>query len=161
MLRELLVALLALAVFLFAGRYVLRLLQISEPALTLGGGIIFFLIALRMVFPTSDTGAEKPLRGEPFIVPLAIPYVAGPSALSAVLLIMSRDPGRWAVWSAAILAAWLLSAIILFAAEALAARLGERPLIAVERLMGMLLVAMAVQMTMTGIRQFLGGGGAG
>ena len=154
-LRELLIALFAMMVFLFAGRYVLRVLHISEPSLTLAGGIILFLIAIKMVFPSTQNIAEQPLEGEPFIVPLAIPYLAGPSALSAVMFIMSRDPARWPVWSAAIGVAWLLSAAILFAADSLAERLGTRTLIAMERLMGMLLVTLAVQMTMTGIRLFL------
>ena len=157
MFRELSIALLALTLFLFAGQYVLRLLHISEPSLTLAGGIILFLISLKMVFPPDNPASEKPLGGEPFIVPLAIPYLAGPSALSSVLFIMSRDPGRWPVWLAAIVAAWMLAAVILFAADAIAGRLGSRTLVAIERLMGMLLVTLAVQMTMTGIQQFLEG----
>ena len=153
--RELLIALLALILFLFAGQFVLQLLQISEPSLTIAGGIILFLIAIRMVFPSAERLHERSLGGEPFIVPLAIPYVAGPSALSAVLLIMSRDAARWLEWFLAIIVAWLLSGAILMTATNLSRYLGERGLIAIERLMGMILITIAVQMTMTGMSQFL------
>ncbi len=138
-----------------AGQYVLKLLSISEPSLTTAGGIILFLIAIKMVFPTAERTHEPALGGEPFIVPLAIPYVAGPSALSAVLFIMSRDAARWPEWLLAILVAWFLSGAILMAAQNLSNYLGERGLIAIERLMGMILITIAVQMTMTGMSQFL------
>ena len=153
--RELLIALVVLILFLFAGQFVLTLLQISEPSLTIAGGIILFLIAIKMIFPTAERTYERSLGGEPFIVPLAIPYVAGPSALSAVLFIMSRDAARWPEWLLAILVAWLLSGVILMAAQNLSNYLGERGLIAIERLMGMILITIAVQMTMTGMSQFL------
>jgi multiple antibiotic resistance protein len=155
MVRELLIALLALILFLFAGQFVLQLLQISEPSLTIAGGIILFLIAIKMVFPTAERTYERSLGGEPFIVPLAIPYVAGPSALSAVLFIMSRDAARWPEWLIAIIVAWLLSGAILMTAHDLSKHLGERGLIAIERLMGMILITIAVQMTMTGMSHFL------
>jgi multiple antibiotic resistance protein len=155
MVRELLIALLALILFLFAGQFVLQLLQISEPSLTIAGGIILFLIAIKMVFPTTERTYERSLGSEPFIVPLAIPYVAGPSALSAVLFIMSRDAARWREWLLAIIVAWLLSGAILMTASDLSKYLGERGLIAIERLMGMILITIAVQMTMTGMSHFL------
>jgi MarC family membrane protein len=153
--RELLLALLALVLFLFAGPSVLRLLQISEPSLTLAGGVILFLIAIRMVFPVAVRVHEPTGEGEPFLVPLAIPYVAGPSALSAVLFIMSRDAGRWPEWLLAIVIAWLITGIILIAANSLSKLLGEKGLIAIERLMGMILVTIAIQMAMTGVSQFM------
>jgi multiple antibiotic resistance protein len=152
--RELLIALGALILFLFVGRYLLQVLNLSEPALTIAGGIMLFLIALRMVFPSADS-AEERLAGEPFIVPLAIPYVAGPSALSAVLLLSSRQPGAWSEWLFAIVVAWLASSSILLASSRLSRFVGARGLIAIERLMGLVLVTVAVQMTATGIRAFL------
>jgi len=155
MIRELLIALFALILFLFAGQFVLQLLQISEPSLTIAGGIILFLIAIKMVFPTVERTHEPALGGEPFIVPLAIPYVAGPSALSAVLFIMSRDAARWPEWLVAIIVAWLLSGAILITAHDSSKYLGERGLIAIERLMGLILITIAIQMTMTGISHFL------
>ena len=153
--RELLIALLVLALFLFFGQYILKILQISEPSLTIAGGIILFLIALRMIFPTPGGVFHESIAGEPFIVPLAIPYVAGPSALASVLLIMSREPGRWLEWLSALLIAWLFSGMIIFLSTSLRKYLKERGLIAMERLMGMILTTIAVQMLLNGIKEFL------
>ncbi len=153
--RELLVALGVLVFFLFTGRYTLELLHISSPALTVAGGVILLLIAIRMVFPSTDRTLREELAGEPFIVPLAIPYVAGPSAVATELLLMSREPGRWPEWLLALLLAWSASSIILFFASGLRRYLRERGLIAIERLMGMVLITIAVQMLMDGIEQAL------
>jgi multiple antibiotic resistance protein len=153
--RELLIALAVLVLFLFAGRHILQILQISEPALTVAGGTVLFLIAVKMVFPVRGKGTEEEVCGEPFIVPLAIPYLAGPSALASVLLIMSREPGRWMEWLAALLLAWFLSGLIISLSGPLARILGEKVLIAIERLMGMVLVAISIQMLMTGIKGFI------
>jgi len=154
-LRELLIAFVAMIVFLFAGQYLLRWLQISEPALTISGGVVLFLIAIRMVFPATDRSMREDLAGEPFIVPLAIPYVAGPSVLATELLLMSREPARWPEWLAAVTLAWLTTAMILLLGSRLRRLLGERVLIALERLMGMVLVAMAVQMFLSGLERFV------
>lgn len=153
--RELLIALGVLAFFLFVGQYVLQFLQISEPALTIGGGVILFLIALRMIFPSAEKSLEEQVGGEPFIVPLAIPYVAGPSALATELLLMSREPDRWPEWLAALLLAWGVSSAIIFASSGLRQVLGQKGLIALERLMGMVLITVSIQMVMTGIGQFV------
>ena len=152
--RELLIALAVLVCFLFTGRHVLQLLRISEPALSVAGGIILFLIALRMVFPSSEKSEEEQVEGEPFVVPLAIPYVAGPSALATELVLMSREPDRWLAWLVALLLAWLISGVIIFFGSELRYYLGPKVLVAAERLMGLILVAVAVQMLMTGIAQF-------
>jgi multiple antibiotic resistance protein len=154
--RELLIAYGVMVVFLFAGRPLLDLLHISEPALTIAGGVILFLIALRMVFPSPDRPLHEGVNGEPFIVPLAIPYVAGPSVLATELLLMSREPGRWASWLAGLTVAWAVTAVILLAASRLRSLLGPRGLIASERLMGMLLVAIAVQMFLSGVERYIG-----
>jgi MarC family membrane protein len=153
--RELLIALGVLVVFLFAGRHILAFLGISDPALTTAGGAILFLIAIKMIFPPQAGHGEKPMDGEPFIVPLAIPYVAGPSAMATVLLLSSREPARWPEWLGALLAAWLASAVIISMSAFLGRYLGRKGMIAIERLMGMLLVAIATQMLMTGIERFL------
>jgi len=152
--RELLIALGVLLAFLFMGPGLLRAMQISDPSLTVGGGIILFLIALRMVFPTASH-VEATLAGEPFIVPLAIPYVAGPSALAAVLFITSREPARRLEWLAAVVLAWTAAAVIILVASRLRRFLGDRGLVAMERLMGMVLVAVAVQMLMDGVARFM------
>lgn len=154
-LREILIALVVLIIFLFAGPYLLRTLGISEPSLTLSGGIILFLIAIKMVFPSTQITLEQSTDGEPFIVPLAIPYVAGPSAMAAVLFIMNQNPERWLEWLLALLIAWLISGLIIFLSSNLSRFLGQKGLIAIERLMGMILVTIAVQMFMNGIIQFL------
>ncbi|NDC64495.1 MAG: NAAT family transporter [Planctomycetia bacterium] len=149
--RELLIAYALLVGFLFAGRPILAQLGISEPALTIAGGIVLFLIAIRMVFPAAHGSLVEASEGEPFIVPLAVPYVAGPSALATVLLMTSRDPGRHVEWLLAVSAAWVASAAILLVGARLSHFLGPKGITAVERLMGMLLVAAAVQMFLDGV----------
>jgi small neutral amino acid transporter SnatA (MarC family) len=128
--RELLIALVILVVFLFAGRYLLGLLRVSPAALTAGGGLILLLIAIRMIFPTSERSLREDVVGEPLVVPLAVPYTAGPSMLATELLFMSREPDRWAVWLGAVVLAWLASAVILYFAGNLRRLLGERGLTA-------------------------------
>jgi multiple antibiotic resistance protein len=157
--RELLIALGVLVVFLFLGQYLLRLLQIGETALTAAGGTVLLLIAIKMIFPRSGGLSEETPDGEPLIVPLAIPYVAGPSAMAAVLLIMTREPARWPEWLVAVVLAWLVSGIIIVASGPLIRLLGRKVLTAIERLMGMLLVAVAIQMLMSGVAQFIGSTG--
>ena len=154
-LREVTIALVVLVVFLFSGQYILRLMQISGPALTASGGTILFLIAIRMLFPRRGESFEEDVQGEPFIVPLAIPYIAGPSAMATLLLIMNREPSRWMEWLVALLIAWTASAIVIFSSSLLVRYLNEKVLIAIERLMGMLLIALSIQMLMTGIAAFV------
>lgn len=155
--RELLIALGIMIVFLFGGRYILAAIGISESVLTIAGGILLFLIALRMVFPPPGGAftADAELGGdEPFIVPLAVPFIAGPSVLASVLFIMSSDPDRWPEWLAAVGLAWIVSGVVLMSAVDLARLLGKRGLVAIERLMGMVLIAIATKMVMSGISQF-------
>jgi MarC family membrane protein len=155
--RELLIALGLMVAFLFAGQPLLRVLGISEPALTIAGGVVLFLIALKMVFP--PTGKKKnhddDLTGEPFIVPLAVPYVAGPSVLATEMLLMSREPARWAEWLVVVGLAWVASAIILFGASLFRSYLSRRGMIAMERLMGMVLVAISIQMFLSGVEKYV------
>ncbi len=155
-LRELTIALAILVVFLFVGRYLLDLLHVSAAALTTGGGIVLLLIALRMIFPSQERSLREEVEGEPFVVPLAVPYTAGPSTLATELLLMSSEPERWSVWLGAVVLAWRASATILYFAGNLRKVLGERGLTAMERLMGMLLVIVAVEMLMSGIARYLG-----
>lgn len=150
--RELLIALGVLIVFLFLGQHLLNMLGISEPALTLSGGVILFLIALRMIFPSAERSLREDVEGEPFIVPLAIPYVAGPSALATELLLMSREPERWPEWLAALVLAWLASSVIILCSSYLRRFLGNKGVVALERLMGMILVAVSIQMLLSGVQ---------
>ncbi len=156
-LRELVIALLVLVFFLFFGRSVLAALQVSQPALTIAGGIVLFLIAIRMIFVSGGEMFGANAEGEPLIVPLAIPLVAGPSAITTVLLLNTREPGLWVEWLLALVAAWVASAAILLGASSLAHCLGERVLMALERLMGMLLTIIAVEMFLSGVKHFWGG----
>jgi multiple antibiotic resistance protein len=150
-LRETFIAFLILLLFLF---FILESMQISGPALGVAGGIILFLIAIRMIFPHEETQKRTPQIGEPFIVPLAIPLIAGPSALAFVMLLANQAPQHLGLWTLALFIAWLTCTIILVCADFLRKILGDRGLIAIERLMGMILTTMAVQMFLTGIEAF-------
>ncbi len=154
--RELVLAFLVLLLFLFCGKYVLGFLQLSEQAIRIAGGIILFLIALKMVFPVKRSAyASEEIQGEPLLVPLAIPMVAGPSAMAVLMLMATNNPDRMMDWTLALLLAWSLSSVILVSANGLKRFLGKRGLIAMERLMGMLLIALAVQMLLEGISDYL------
>ncbi len=154
-LRECLIAFAILLLFMFVGHRFMDALGLSDVSLQIGGGVILFLIALRMVFPVPEGIFGSSPEGEPFIVPLAIPALAGPSALATVLLLVSRDPGRLFEWIAALAIALSTSAIVLVFAEKLQKRLGERAVIAFERLMGLVLTVIAVEMMLKGIRAFV------
>lgn len=151
-LRESGVGLAILVLFLFTGRYILIGLNISQSSLSIAGGIILFIIAIKMIFAGSEAIFGDKVTGEPFIVPLAIPLIAGPSAMSTVLLLMARDPSRWLQWLCALVLAWGVSVWILIFSSKISKFLGERGITAIERLMGMILVTVAVEMFISGIR---------
>ncbi len=153
--RELLIALGVLMVFLWGGQYVLEVMHLRQESVAIAGGIVLFLIGLRMIFPPAEGLMGEIPGGEPFIVPMAIPLVAGPSGMAAVMLMGSNDPARLGDWSLALLIAWAATAAILFSATYLYKLLGARALTAVERLMGMLLVAISVQMFLDGLASYL------
>lgn len=156
--RELFIALGIMAFFLLFGKYFVSALSLDVTAMSVAGGIVLFIIALQMIFPTHhSTFAEGP-EGEPFIVPLAIPLIAGPSTLTTIMLFSMREPGRLGLWAGVIGAAWLVNAVILGGLSGWFSRiLGERGLLAMEKLMGMILVTISVQMVMTGLKKFLVG----
>lgn len=153
--REMAIAFFVLVVFLLSGRFLMGLLHLSEVSLSMAGGIILFIIAIRMIFHGSERVFDDVLKGEPLIVPLAIPAVAGPSAMATVLLLMAREPSRWLEWLAALAAACLASGVILFFSGSLIRLLGERVLVATERLMGMILTTVAVEMFVAAARRLL------
>jgi small neutral amino acid transporter SnatA (MarC family) len=155
-LRECLIAFVVLSLFVFIGRPFLEVLGLSETSLQIGGAVVLMLVALRMVFPTPDGVYGPSPGGEPFIVPLAIPAIAGPSALATVMLLVSRNPARWPEWIGAIAVVMVVSAIVLVFADRLQQRLGERVTAAFERLMGLVLAAIAVELFLQGIRQYIG-----
>jgi multiple antibiotic resistance protein len=154
-LRELLIAFCVLALFLFFGKFVLSALHITEPALGIAGGVVLFLIAVRMVFPWGRDQTVETHGGEPLIVPLAIPLIAGPSAMATVILLSNQAPGRIWTWFLALLIASVAALVVLLSAEVLRRRLGARFLTAIERLMGMILATLSVQMLLTGIRDYV------
>jgi len=153
--RELLIALLVLFGFLWCGDLILGALQLKQESVSIAGGIILFLIGIRMIFPTPEGLFGESPGGEPFIVPMAIPCIAGPSTLAMLLLLGHQDPSRRLDWSIALALAWFGTAVILFAATSLYRVLGVRVLTALERLMGMLLVAVSVQMFLDGLASYL------
>ena len=154
-LRECLIAFAILLLFMVFGNRFMSALGLSDVSLQIGGGVILFLIALRMVFPVPDGIFGASPLGEPFIVPLAIPAIAGPSALATVLLLVSREPERLLTWIGALSIALATSAVVLVFADRLQRRLGERVVIAFERLMGLVLIAIAVEMILKGVRAFI------
>ena len=151
--RELLIALLVLLFFMFIGKYILQSLQIAESSLGIAGGIILFLIAIKMIFPGINHIVTHDEKTEPLVVPLAVPLIAGPSAIAAVILIMAQEPGRWPEWILALIVAWLIAGIILISSEKLGRALGVRALLAIERLMGILLMFVSVDFILDGIKQ--------
>jgi len=144
-LRENLIAFGLLLSFMFMGEGFLRLMGLRETSLQMAGGVVLFLIALRMIFPPPPR-PEAEFVGEPLIVPLAIPAIAGPSALATVILLVSRAPERRLEWIAALALTIAISSVVLLLAERIQRLLGERFVVAVERLMGLILVAVAVEM---------------
>ena len=150
--RECFIALIVLTFFLFAGRFILHLLCISQASLGIAGGVILMLIAIRMIFAGSEKVFEMSDVSEPFIVPLAVPAVAGPSAMTTLILITAAQPGQWYKWIFVLFCAWFLSSVILYFSVGLGKLLGRKGLSACERLMGMLLTAVAVQMFINGLR---------
>ncbi len=149
--RELTIALVLLIACLFIGPYFLSMLHISAPSLGIAGGIILFLISIKMVFGGTEQMFKDVPDGEPLIVPLAVPYVAGPSATATILLLVGQEPGRWAEWLLAIILAWAASAFFLSFSTKIAAVLGKRVLCAIERLMGLMLTAISIEMLLNGI----------
>jgi MarC family membrane protein len=157
--RECLIAFFLLLLFMFGGRYFLEALQLSPTSLRIGGGVILFLIALRMVFPKADGifGAVPEGASEPLIVPLAIPALAGPSALVTVLLFSTSHVMGMGLYVMALIlvaAVWL---IVLLSAERLLRVLGPAVITAFERLMGLILTALAIEMLLAGTTTYIRG----
>lgn len=152
-LREILIAFGLLLTFMFVGEGFLRVMNLSELSLQIGGGVILFLIALRMVFPSQGVEIDDVVT-EPLIVPLAIPAIAGPSALATVLLLVSQQPDKRMEWIGALCVTMIISAIVLVSAERILRVIGNRLVVAVERLMGLVLVSVAIEMMLRGAKTF-------
>jgi MarC family membrane protein len=153
-LREVLIAFVLLLTFMFVGESFLRAMNLSELALQIGGAVILFLIALRMVFPPPKAD-EAEMQVEPLIVPLAVPSIAGPSALATVLLLVSQAPDKRMDWIAALCVTMMVSAVVLVMAERIQRWAGDSLVLALERLMGLVLVSVSVEMLLRGIKTFV------
>ncbi|GAA0372568.1 YhgN family NAAT transporter [Bowmanella denitrificans] len=153
--RELLFSLAIMLLFLYSGQAVLDFLNVRQETVSIAGGIVLFLIAIRMIFPQPGGPVGHSSDSEPFLVPLAIPLVAGPSLLAALILIANQDPSRMTDWTIAAVSAWLASSAILMFSGLFHRLLGERGLTAVERLMGMILAMISIQMFLDGIAKYL------
>lgn len=149
--RELLFALGILLLFLFLGQAILHFLDLRQESVTIAGGIVLLVIGLRMIFPQRHGVMGDQIDGEPFLVPLAVPLIAGPSAMATLILMVRSAPDQLGSWLVALLAAWLATAVVLLMGPFLYRVLRVRGLAAVERLMGMLLLMIAVQMVLNGI----------
>jgi MarC family membrane protein len=154
-LRECAIAFAVLVAFVLFGAWLLELFGLSDRSLNLAGGVILFLIALRMIFRSPEGIFGDSPAGEPLIVPLAIPSIAGPAAIATVVLLVSRAPERLPEWLAAVAVAMAVSVMTLLLAERISRWVGERALVAFERLMGLLLTAIAVEMLLRGIEGFV------
>ncbi len=154
-LRESAIAMAILMVFMVMGNQILHLMRLSERSLEVAGGVILLMVAIRMIFLNpSETKSERRAPREPFIFPLAIPLMAGPSALATVLLLASRQPDRLWQWTGALVCAVLICLVVLLSASWLNKVLGESVLTAMEKLMGLVLTAIAVEMILAGLKHY-------
>ncbi|MFZ5805804.1 MAG: MarC family protein [Verrucomicrobiota bacterium] len=154
-LRECFVASIVLLAFFIFGKTFLSLLRLSETSLGIAGGVILFLIALRMIFHHPEGIFGDLPEGDPFIVPLAIPALVGPSTMATALLLVSSRPDRIPEWILAAVFAMLISTIVLALSANIHRIIGQRGVIALERLMGLILTAIAVEMFLAGIQKFI------
>jgi len=152
--REMLIALVVIILFAFLGDGLMNFLNIAQDTIQIAGGIILFVICLKMIFPPNETPTESiPHDIEPFIVPLAIPFVAGPAVLAAVMIYSRQELSPWETIGAVCIA-WVPSLLILLGGSYLQKILGPRVITALERLMGLILILVAVQMFLTGLASF-------
>jgi multiple antibiotic resistance protein len=153
--RELIIALFIIILFNFVGDGLMKFLKVENDTIQIAGGIILFLLCLKMIFPQPhDPNESIPHDTEPFIVPLAVPLVAGPAVLAAVMIYAKQESSSL-VMMGAILIAWFASLIILLSSSYLKQILGWRGILALERLMGLVLILVAVQMFLSGLGAFI------
>jgi small neutral amino acid transporter SnatA (MarC family) len=155
--REVMIAFGVLLVFMFTGQAFLDLMHLSERSLEVAGGVILLIIAIRMIFASGGEIYAAGTGREPFIFPLAVPLLAGPSAMATVLLLASRQPERLIEWVGALSAAMLVCGAVLLAADRLRRLLGDSMVSAIEKLMGLVLTAIAVEMILAGLKRYFFG----
>ncbi|MCF7506748.1 MULTISPECIES: YhgN family NAAT transporter [Vibrio] len=153
--RELMFALIILLLFLFAGQSIMNFLHVQPETLSISGGIILFIIAIKMIFPSAGSITGLAAGEEPFIVPMAIPMIAGPSVIAALILLATQNPDNMFELSLSVLLAWGVTFFILMFNGFFLRILGERGLKAIERLMGLLLVMLSTQMFLDGVKSYM------
>lgn len=156
--REVLIASAVLVAFMLGGQAFLTLMRLSERSLEVAGGVILLIIAIRMIFASGgEVYAADGAGREPLIFPLAVPLLAGPSAMATVLLLASRQPERMLEWLGALAVAMLVSGTVLLAADRIRRLLGASMVAAIEKLMGLVLTAIAVEMILAGLKRYFFG----
>ena len=157
-LRESALAFAVLLVFMLTGQWFLALMRLSERSLEVAGGVILLIIAIRMIFASGGEVYASDGKGrEPLIFPLAVPLLAGPSAMATVLLLASRQPERLLAWVGALTVAMLVSATVLLGADRIRQWIGSSMVSAIEKLMGLVLTAIAVEMILAGLKRYFFG----
>ena len=153
--RESTIAFAVLLLFMFTGQAFLSLMRLSERSLEVAGGVILLIIAMRMIFASGAEIYAADAKGrEPLIFPLAVPLLAGPSAMATVLLLASRQPERLVAWVGALTVAMLFSAVVLLGADRIRRWIGSSMVSAIEKLMGLVLTAIAVEMILAGLKRY-------
>ena len=155
MARESMIAFIVMLIFLFCGKYVMQSLSLTTPALSIAGATVLFLISLKLIFPDPHRETQDADAEEPFIVPLAIPLIAGPSAMAIIMLRVASAPEEQVNMIYAITIASVISLTFILLAHFLMRFLGRRVLLAIERLTGMILITLAVQMLLSGFSAYL------
>ncbi len=153
-LRETGIAFAVLLVFMLFGHALLQLMRLSERSLEVAGGAILMIIAIRMIFDQGDDSYGIVAGTEPLIVPLAVPLLAGPSAMATVLLLASHQPDRLLEWVGALACAMLISGAVLLLCEPIRRLFGDAVVVALEKLMGLVLTAIAVEMILAGLKRY-------
>ena len=153
--REVAIASAVLLAFMVGGQSFLRLMRLSERSLEVAGGVILLIIAIRMIFASGGEVYAADGNGrEPLIFPLAVPLLAGPSAMATVLLLASRQPERMVEWVGALAVAMVVSGTVLMLADRIRRWLGSSMVTAIEKLMGLVLTAIAVEMILAGLKRY-------
>jgi MarC family membrane protein len=152
--REVGIAFLVLFAFMFFGDVFLRVMRLSERSLEVAGGVILLMVAIRMIFSHEGGVYGTPDDKEPLIFPLAVPLLAGPSAMATVLLLASRQPDKLVSWVAALTAAMAVSGAVLLMCDHIRRWVGDSVVSATEKLMGLVLTAIAVEMILAGLKQY-------
>ena len=156
--RECFIAFVVLLTFMFFGKGFLEVMHLTDESLRVAGGVILFLIAIKMIFPNGDGGSVfggDKMHGEPFIVPIAVPLIAGPSAMATVLLMSTREPDRMLEWIGALTLTILVTLFVFLFSGRIHKLLGEQAITALERLMGLVLTAISIEMLLGGVAAYI------